>query len=219
LDSAVIAKLAQKHVEVACYSVCVRGSHDADNVRTFAREDGFDVNVLELSDDNLEELALLARSTLGTTDPVRISYTIPSLGAIEGAVEPAVFVGNAADEIFGGYAKYERGTNVKEQMNIDLEKALLEIDELAAFAEKRDKFLLAPYADPAVIEMASHVPLEDKVGHEGRKLILRRCAAMIGLRASERPKKAAQYSSGVSKAMTRLAREEDKTAAEWVLGL
>ncbi|MGB2581820.1 MAG: hypothetical protein WBD03_05045, partial [Thermoplasmata archaeon] len=83
----------------------------------------------------------------------------------------------------------------------------------------RHKILLAPYADTAVIEASSQVALEDMLGPEGRKLILRECADMIGLEASARPKKAAQYSSGVSKAMKRLAKAEGNTVGEWVLGL
>jgi asparagine synthase (glutamine-hydrolysing) len=219
LDSSIIAALAQKHAKVVCYSACVKGSHDADNVRAFAREDGFDVEVLQLADGDLVGLARLAKSMLHSSDPVRISYMIPSLGAIEGALEPAVLVGNVADEIFGGYAKYESGGNVIEQMAIDLEKALQEIGLLRRFAKKRDKTLLAPYADDAVIETASHVALEDKLGPEGRKLILRQCAVKIGLGASERPKKAAQYSSGVSRAVARLAKERGMTVAQWALGL
>ena len=219
LDSSVIAALAGKCAEVTCYSACVKGSHDAEHVRAFARADGFDVKILELTDDDILDLARLARSVILTTDPVRISYTIPSLRVIEGAVEPAVFVGNIADEIFAGYARYESGNNVTELMDFDLKKALKEIGLLSQYAQKRHKILLAPYADTAVVEASSHVALEDKLGPEGRKLILRKCADIMGLEASSRPKKAAQYSSGVSKAMHRLAKVEGKTVSEWVLGL
>ena len=223
LDSSVIAALASRHTEATCYSACVKGSHDAEHVHAFARADDFGVRILELTDDDIPELARLARSVLLTTDPVRISYTIPSLrvieGAVEGAVEPAVLVGSIADEIFAGYAKYESVDNVVELMALDLEKALHEMRLLSQYAEKRHKILLAPYADTAVIEASSQVALEDMLGPEGRKLILRKCAGMIGLEASARPKKAAQYSSGVSKAMKRLAKAEGKTVSEWVLGL
>ena len=219
LDSSVIAALASRYAEATCYSACLKGSHDAEHVRAFARADGFYVNVLELTDDDIPELARLARSVLLTTDPVRISYTIPSLRVIEGAVEPAVLVGNIADEIFAGYAKYESADNVVELMALDLKKALYDTGLLSQYAEKRHTILLAPYADTAVIEASSRVALEDKLGPEGRKLILRECAEMMGLEASARPKKAAQYSSGVSKAMHRLAKVEGKTVSEWVLGL
>ncbi len=219
LDSSVIAALAGKCAEVTCYSACVKGSHDAEHVRAFARADGFDVKILELTDDDILELARLARSVILTTDPVRISYTIPSLRVIEGAAEPAVFVGNIADEIFAGYARYESSNNVTELMEFDLKKALNEIGLLSQYAQKRHKILLAPYADTAVVEASSHVALEDKLGPEGRKLILRECADIMELEASSRPKKAAQYSSGVSRAMRRLAKVEGKTVSEWVLGI
>jgi len=219
LDSSVIAALASRYAETTCYSACIKGSHDAEHVHAFAHADGFDLKVLELTDDNIRKLARLARSALLTTDPVRISYTIPTLRVIESAVEPAILVGNIADEIFAGYAKYESSDNVSEQMAVDLEKALHERELLSQYAEKRLKILLAPYADATVIGASSQVPLEDKLGPEGRKLILRKCADMIGLEASTRPKKAAQYSSGVSKAMKRLAKAEGKTVSEWVLGI
>ncbi|MCJ2512052.1 MAG: asparagine synthase C-terminal domain-containing protein [Candidatus Thermoplasmatota archaeon] len=219
LDSSVIAALASRHAEATCYSACVKGSHDAEHVQAFAHADGFDVKILELTDDNIQELARLARSVLLTSDPVRISYTIPTLRVIESAVEPAILVGSIADEIFAGYAKYESSDNVSELMVLDLEKALHEIGLLSQYAEKGHAILLAPYADTNVIGASSQIPLEDKLGPEGRKLILRECANMIGLEASTRPKKAAQYSSGVSKAMQRLAKAEGETISEWVLGI
>ncbi len=219
LDSSVIAALAMRYTEVTCYSACVGESHDAEHVRAFARADGFDVKILELTDDNIPELARLAKSVLLTTDPVRISYTIPSLRVIEAVVEPAALVGNIADEIFAGYAKYESRDDVQELMAIDLKKGLNEIELLSQYSEKRHTILLAPYADAEVIGASSRIAIEDLLGPEGRKLILRECANAMGLEAGARPKKAAQYSSGVSKSMQRLAKAEGKTVGEWTAGI
>jgi asparagine synthase (glutamine-hydrolysing) len=53
------------------------------------------------------------------------------------------------------------------------------------------------------------------LGPGGRKLVLREVAVLLGLDAHDRPKKAAQYSSGIMREMERLARKEGMSMSEW----
>ena len=219
LDSTLIAALAGRVAKVRCYCACVESSFDQAHVREFARKDGLEAEILVISDADLEELVRRARGLLPAADPVTVSYTVPLLCVIERAREEAVLVGNGADEIFAGYAKYETAMDREGQAAYDLKKAISEVDTLADYAQKRHKVLLAPYAHERVVRLASSIDMTEKLGPEGRKLVLRECARKLGLEASDRPKKAAQYSSGVSKRLKQLAKGSGKGLQDWIEGL
>ena len=219
LDSTLIAKLAGRTSTVRCYCACVESSFDADNVEEFASRDGVDVDVLTISDADVKDLARTAKRLFEGSSPMTISYTVPVICVIERAREEAVLVGNAADEIFAGYAKYERVDDREAEAASDLKKAISELDVLSVYAQKRHKVLLSPYAHEGVVNIASGIDMSDKLGPGGRKLVLRECARMLGLDASDRPKKAAQYSSGVAKRIGQLAKGEGKSPAEWIRDL
>lgn len=216
LDSSVIAAIARRTVRVRCYCACVPSSFDALHAEELASQDRFDIKILELADQDLVELARLARRLFPQADPVTVSYAIPCLCVLERAPEGGLFVGNVADEVFGGYAKYESIPDPANQALIDLEKAMFEVEILSNYARKRHKALLAPYADEDIVNLASRIPFDRESDPGRRKLVLRECARMLGLGASERPKKAAQYSSGTAKRIKQLAKKDGKTLSEWI---
>jgi asparagine synthase (glutamine-hydrolysing) len=216
VDSSIIAALASRHARVTCYSACVPFSFDARNSLKYAGQDGFNLEVLDLSDEDIIRFVRVARGVFPDPNPVTVSYAIPCLCVMERATERGLFVGNVADEIFAGYSKYESVPDANGQMEIDLKKALYELNTLSDYAQKRHKVLLAPYAEEGVRELASQIPLEKKLGPRGRKVVLRDCARILGLKASDRSKKAAQYSSGTSRRIKHLARSDGKTLTEWI---
>jgi asparagine synthase (glutamine-hydrolysing) len=74
----------------------------------------------------------------------------------------------------------------------------------------------APFADPWLTRFAPSLPLKYKlpaVGREPRKIVLRQLAKRLGLpdEIADKPKKAAQYSSGSGKIIEKLARKRGKT--------
>ncbi len=219
LDSSLVAAIAHRKVDVTCYTACTQGSHDQSNAPTFAKEQGLTTNLLSLSDSDIRNMCALAASILDGPDPASISYTVPLLTVLSRATEDVVLTGSLADELFGGYAKYASSDDAVRRMDVDLEKALSEYHSVREYAKKNNKILASPFADGRAIEAAKAVPLEDKIGAAGRKIILRRLADSIGLPGHDRPKKAAQYSSGVMKAMERLAKQDAISIAEWVTAL
>ncbi|HIH01628.1 TPA: hypothetical protein HA259_06095, partial [Thermoplasmata archaeon] len=62
LDSTLVAALARRSTEVRCYCACVESSFDEANAAGFARQDGLEVDILGIADDELEELVRLAKS-------------------------------------------------------------------------------------------------------------------------------------------------------------
>lgn len=219
LDSSLVAAIARKRADVRCYAACTQTSRDHECVLSYADEQGLDAELMLLSADDVKRIAAVAVGVLGAADPLSIAYTIPLLAVLDSVKEDVVLTGGIADELFAGYAKYASDACPERQMRIDLEKALLEYESVRLYAKKNRIDLASPYADRRVIEVANSMRLQDKIGATGRKLALRRLAADLGLRSHDRPKKAAQYSSGVMKEMKRLAREDGKALNEWTRAL
>ena len=81
--------------------------------------------------------------------------------------------------------------------------------------------LRLPFASYPLAEFALALPTELKIERDAgslRKLVLRKAAADMGLPASitEKPKKAVQYSTGINRALKKLAKKQGTTVAEHV---
>ncbi len=219
LDSSLLAVLARRTVEVTCYTACAPESYDAKGAPASAAADGLTLETIELTDDDIRRVAAQAASVFGSSDTVRIGYTVPLLSVIHASRERTILVGNLADELFAGYAKYTSADDLAALMRVDLEKALREIEGLVHYAKCEHKAVVAPFASERVVEQAVSTPPSLMIGPQGRKLTLRDVAREIGLSAPDRPKKAAQYSSGVSKARERMAKADGLTLHAWVEAL
>ena len=216
LDSTVLAVIASRMTAVSCYTASTRDAHDWRDAPSRAMADGLETCLLELRSDDIRRLAGLSARVFDTDDPTTVGYTIPVLAVLESADEDAVMVGAGADELFAGYAKYESAENVADLMKFDLEKALSELANLHFYAKSVHKEIAAPFTSDGVIKASAAVPMPHKIGPQGRKLVLRDVAHTLGVRGYEKPKKAAQYSSGVARAIRRLAKEDGRTQRAWI---
>jgi asparagine synthase (glutamine-hydrolysing) len=215
LDSSVIAATAREYSEVKCYTCAIEGSFDSLKASEYAALDGLDHLVITLPKEELPSWVIKTSKLLTSTDPIRIAYTIPTVCVLEGCREGCLLAGNGADELFGGYAKYSEAGDPSTMMAADLDKMLQEaclMSELASTLGKRIGF---PFAAKEVVSFAIQTPLQDKIDGLQRKLILRETARQMGLPSHNRPKKAAQYSSGILKEMRRTARREGLGLSEW----
>ena len=219
IDSSIVAALAQEIADTRCYSAVVPGSHDARTVSASAAEEGRELEVVELSDERLVTLAIEARDLVGSSDSTPIAYTIPLVAVIGTARENVVFAGNGADELFGGYAKYVTTPNPQQEMEVDLGKSIREAKALERHALVQGKRIGFPFLSDNVRELARTMPIEQKIQGSSRKLPLISLAREIGLPSEHRPKKAAQYSSGVLRRMEKLAKADGKSTAAWVASL
>ena len=122
--------------------------------------------------------------------------------------------GQGADELFAGYHRYLEFYKQKgEEAQADLDEDLLNLyqvnlqrDDAVAMASSVE--LRVPYLDMDVINMAINIPMKCKIDNYNdvlRKCILRRVALECGVPEIivSRPKKAAQYGSGIHKILVR----------------
>ena len=121
-----------------------------------------------------------------------------------------VLSGQGADELFGGYHRYldffhEKGEDAQNDLKNDvlnLYHVNLQRDDAACMAHGVE--LRVPYLDMKIINMAMNIPMKYKIKDEKdplRKCILRMVASDLNVPEEivYRPKKAAQYGSGIHK--------------------
>ncbi|MBD3205499.1 hypothetical protein GF319_04025 [Candidatus Bathyarchaeota archaeon] len=128
--------------------------------------------------------------------------------------------GNGSDELFGGYKKYLRmhlgGEDPRMEMYNDLKKSWkTNFDRDTKVCRDVGVDLILPFAHPRLIEYGLSLPLDyllpDKMD-KLRKIIIRKLAKSLGIpdEISYRPKRAAQYSSGVQKTISKIAKKYGK---------
>lgn len=205
LDSTVVARLASQACRVELYTVGVKGAHDLVIGEKAGKElDLHWVPIVLTEPEIIGALPELAK-TIGTENPLTLSFELPLWIGASHVRERLILTGQGADELFGGYARYlrmtpdELATNMANDQETLLRVGIERENRIASRFQKESKY---PFLHPSVVNLARTFPKEDFINGEERKVVLRHVATLLGLHAAaSRPKKAAQYGSGIMKVM------------------
>jgi asparagine synthase (glutamine-hydrolysing) len=153
---------------------------------------------------------------------MKIGVGMPAYLAAQMVHEDGIRValsGQGADELFGGYNRYlssfgENGENIQNLLKEDIENIYhvnLQRDDAVTMAHSVE--LRVPFLDKDVIDVAFNIPIKYKIESGNdliRKHILRQVALDLGVPdfIANRPKKAAQYGSGIHKILIKKVLKE-----------
>ncbi|MHA1616492.1 MAG: asparagine synthase (glutamine-hydrolyzing) [Candidatus Njordarchaeales archaeon] len=224
VDSSVIAKLAANQgIDITLFSAGLKDSHDLKWARKVAEILKLPLEERVIREDEIEELLRKTVRAIDETDPLKVLIGIPIYATAEKAREcgfRVMFSGQGADELFGGYARYLRSSDPVQEMVRDFANLYLnnlERDDHCAMANSIE--VRYPYLDIRVVEVAFKTPLEYKICGGLRKYILRKLGRKIGLpkEVCEKPKKAVQYGTGVTKFLKKMAKRKSLSLRDYII--
>lgn len=232
LDSSILAFLAKKSgVRVELVHVSVKNQSETEHAKKMADELKLPIHCASFTEDDVLEALPVVLCLIEEPDPVKASIGIPFYWAAEKTAEmklKVMLAGQGADELFAGYRRYvddyiRKGKEKTEETMfrdvVGMYKSNLERD--MKICNFHGVEMRLPFATYEVARFAVDLPIELKIQPTEttlRKLVLRNLARNLGLpqRIVERPKKAVQYSTGVSQSLKKAARRKNQTLNEYV---
>lgn len=216
VDSSILALLLQdiscnKKLDITLYAVGREGSKDLDAAKYAAEYLDLPLKTQIIDEDLIKQHICEVVGAIGDDNLMKVGVGLTTYFATKTAADDGqkvVFSGQGADELFGGYNRYLKSY---EEGNLDLEiredisnmyHVNLERDDACAMLNSVE--LRLPFLDKSLVEYAINLPAKNKISGSGdvlRKNILRKFAFNEGLdtEIAYRPKKAAQYGTGIDK--------------------
>ncbi len=219
LDSSILAKIfSDLEIDLTLVTVGLRNSLDIENSEKAAELLGLNLVKKEITPELVEKKMFEIGLAMEDVNPLNLTIGTPLFFSAETAKEKGIYnyiTGNGADELFGGYKKYEKildkENELKEMLTMDVKnlwRTNVDRDNLICSFHSRD--LYAPYVNEELAEISLNLPLNQKIAIVGnkklRKVILRKLAEKISLPKEivNKEKKAIQYGSGSSKIIHKL---------------
>ena len=209
LDSSVLSACAAKRVEVVACTGFAQGSGDQAKASEAASALGVELETVVLTRENVSEalggIELPFEPTLMDRS-LWCLYSIVAKTAHDAGLR-VMLLGQLADELFGGYAKYAEALRTAGD---EAASSMMRTDvrEYAARGRVRDVGACRGWVEPRfpfvareVVDLASSLPVAVRMMDGVRKAVLRRAAVILGVpeALAGAGKKAAQYSSGIQK--------------------
>jgi asparagine synthase (glutamine-hydrolysing) len=232
VDSSVVAVLAKScGLNVQLISVGLEGQPEVMFAREAAEALELPLHLQTYTVSDLEQTLAEVLWLIEEPQTVNASIAVPFYWTAETAGKlgyPILLAGQGADELFGGYHRYlrEYGRSgleaVEEMMFHDVENAyrtnFQRDNQVCSFHRVE---LRLPFVDRDIVGFSFRLPLRLKlksVDDQLRKRVLRRVAHNLDIPSfiADKPKKAVQYTTGVTKTLQRLAKKEHLTLREYV---
>ncbi|MBI2147721.1 asparagine synthetase B [Candidatus Woesearchaeota archaeon] len=231
IDSTILAWLSKQLKRTfTCYTIAYQDGNvseapDAMWARRAAEECQFPLSLQIVDDVKAEEAFKKTIAAIESTDAMKVGVAASFFLAGQAAAKDGIKVllsGLGSEELFAGYERHQKAADINAECLVGLatmDERDLQRDDQALMASTIE--LRLPFLDQRLAAYALGIPGEYKITSEQKKVILREAAEQLGIPKEFcwRPKKAAQYGSGMDKAMARLAKKKAKTRVEYLEGL
>lgn len=215
IDSSIITLICKKlNLNFTCYSIGLENSKDIEWAEKTALALKLKLKTLTFELDEAEKIIKRVIKILKQTDVINIGVGSVIYSGIRLAKKDSIntlFTGTGSDELFAGYSRFENIKNINKECWSSLNNLFKDIKRDFLIAKEMKTDLLTPFVDEDVIKAAMQIPSEYKIKNNVRKYILREIALDLGLprEFAFRKKTAAQYGSGINKAISRLAKKNN----------
>jgi asparagine synthase (glutamine-hydrolysing) len=233
VDSAVLASSCRlAGLEVELFTVTMKNDGEFEHAKRSGKAIGLPLATKQHSLADLKEAIPKVISRVEKPDLTSIAIAVPVLWTAQLAREQdlqAIFVGEGADEMFGGYDRYisayqREGPDVANRLMTgdvqNLHQSSLERDEQATAGCKVE--LRCPFIDRPLIRYVLSLPMNLRIGgvqEADQKLVLREVARLQGIPdfIAKKPKRAVQYTTGVAASIKLLAKQQGLSPHEYIL--
>jgi asparagine synthase (glutamine-hydrolysing) len=232
LDSSVIAVLAKNcGINVQLVSVGLENQPEVEFAETAAEALGLPLHLQTYTISDVEQVFPKVLWLIEEPNTVKASIAIPFYWTAESALKlgcSVLLAGQGGDELFGGYQRYLKDYTqfgveaVQNNMYRDVARSYetnFQRDNQVCSFHKVE--LRLPFVDRDVVHFSLGLPLSLKIESAEdrlRKRVLRQVAQNFGIPMfiANKTKKAIQYTTGVNKAIKKLAKRKGLTSRKYV---
>jgi asparagine synthase (glutamine-hydrolysing) len=232
LDSSIIASLAKKtRSSVILVHVSLQNESEVEYAKQAAEELKLPLYCHLHAEHEVLQTVQRVIGAVEEPDPVKVSIGIPIYWSAQKTAEmncAVMLAGQGADELFGGYKRYldeylkggsDSVQNTMFNDIVGMYESNLERD--SKICNGLSVELRLPFATSSIARFAIGLSLELKMERTEstlRKLVLRKVAKDLLLPQNivERPKKAIQYTTGINKALKKMAAKEEVSMAAYL---
>jgi len=220
IDSSLLARISLDFGNIKGFVAGTSGSIDIRNAREASQELNIPLEEIILDESAVVDGARELYDMTGCSDPLIISFELPLFFVLKTVEDKMLVTGQGADELFGGYAKYEKLTqsDFLGSREADMRKLFQEVIPVEdKIALSYNKFLVRPFLSLDVLSFTRNLPINAIYPAVERKRVVREALSIIGLdNAAAMKKKAAQYGSGIAQILKKTAKKSGKRIGEFI---